>query len=83
MTLLGCVAVVAIPMPVVFLLYGKKIRARSKFAPAYDLKMERQKKDEETGSSGSEDLSVEKENNNNSEGGAEQEKNEEIGRKQE
>lgn len=32
-TLLGCVALVLIPIPVVFLKYGARIRARSKFAP--------------------------------------------------
>lgn len=51
LTLLGALAAVLVPLPVIFLLYGKKIRARSKFAPAYDLKMERMKKDEESGSS--------------------------------
>ena len=53
LTFLGCLAAVLVPMPVIFLLYGHKIRARSKFAPGYDLKMRQQKKDEETGSSGS------------------------------
>jgi len=46
-TLLGCVALVLVPMPVVFYLYGKKIRAKSKFAPAPDIVQDR-KKDEET-----------------------------------
>jgi len=32
-TLLGCVAVVLIPIPVVFVIYGAKIRERSAFAP--------------------------------------------------
>lgn len=32
-TLLGCVALVLVPIPVVFWKYGAKIRARSKFAP--------------------------------------------------
>lgn len=32
-TLLGCVAAILIPIPVMFLLFGKKLRARSKFAP--------------------------------------------------
>ena len=32
-TLLGCVAVVLIPIPVVFIIYGAKIRERSAFAP--------------------------------------------------
>ena len=55
LTLLGCVAAVLVPMPIVFLLYGKKIRSRSKFAPGYDLKMAQAKKDEESGSSGDDD----------------------------
>jgi hypothetical protein len=33
-TLLGCLAAVMIPIPVIFYLYGSRIRARSKFAPA-------------------------------------------------
>ena len=32
-TLLGCVAAVLVPIPVVFYLYGGKIREKSKFAP--------------------------------------------------
>jgi len=40
MTLLGCVAALFIPMPFVFYFHGKKIRAKSKFAPAIDLKPE-------------------------------------------
>jgi len=32
-TLLGCVAVVLVPIPVVFITYGAKIRERSAFAP--------------------------------------------------
>ncbi|TLD05587.1 uncharacterized protein PgNI_09755 [Pyricularia grisea] len=32
-TLLGCIAGVMIPIPIIFYLYGHKIRARSKFAP--------------------------------------------------
>lgn len=32
-TLLGCVAVVLIPIPVVFIVYGARIRERSAFAP--------------------------------------------------
>ncbi|KAJ5812598.1 hypothetical protein N7474_008899 [Penicillium riverlandense] len=34
-TLLGCVAALLIPMPVLFYLYGPKIRAKSKFATEY------------------------------------------------
>jgi DHA1 family multidrug resistance protein-like MFS transporter len=34
-TLLGCVGVALVPIPVVFWLYGHKIRARSAFAPTF------------------------------------------------
>ncbi|KAL2223488.1 putative MFS multidrug transporter [Thermoascus aurantiacus ATCC 26904] len=34
-TLLGCVAALLAPIPVVFYLYGHKLRAKSKFAPTY------------------------------------------------
>ena len=34
-TLLGCVAVVLVPIPVIFYKYGAKIRAKSKFAPTF------------------------------------------------
>lgn len=55
-TFLGCLAAVMIPMPVLFFLYGHRIRERSKMAPALDLKMgpssrRRKGKDIETGSS--------------------------------
>ena len=39
-------AVIAIPMPIVFYIYGKKIRAKSKFAPAPDIEQDK-KRDEE------------------------------------
>ncbi|KAI9669964.1 MAG: hypothetical protein M1831_007000 [Alyxoria varia] len=52
-TLLGAVAAVLILLPVTFMTYGKKIRAKSKMAPAIDLKMDTKKKDVE--SSGSDD----------------------------
>jgi DHA1 family multidrug resistance protein-like MFS transporter len=32
-TLLGCIAAALIPIPIIFYLYGHKIRARSSFAP--------------------------------------------------
>ncbi|PVI02434.1 MFS general substrate transporter [Periconia macrospinosa] len=57
-TLLGCVATVCVPMPVLFYLFGKKIRARSKFAPAPDIekeKRERLESDEESRVGGGED----------------------------
>jgi DHA1 family multidrug resistance protein-like MFS transporter len=34
-TLLGCVAVALVPIPIVFYLYGHKIRAKSAFAPTF------------------------------------------------
>lgn len=34
-TLLGCVAAALVPIPVVFYLYGHRIRARSKLAPTF------------------------------------------------
>lgn len=34
-TLLGCVAAVLVPIPVIFYLYGHKIRAKSKVAPSF------------------------------------------------
>jgi MFS transporter, DHA1 family, multidrug resistance protein len=34
-TLLGCVAAIMIPIPVLFYLYGKRLRERSKFAPTF------------------------------------------------
>ena len=35
MTLLGCVALVMIPVPVAFYIYGPKLRAKSNFAPTF------------------------------------------------
>ena len=47
-TLLGCVAVVLIPVPVWFLLRGGKIREKSKFAPTHLMKqMEQQNSQQE------------------------------------
>lgn len=48
-TLLGCVAVALVPIPVLFYLYGAKIRARSKFAPTMPPQRQAQPADEETG----------------------------------
>lgn len=50
-TLLGCVAVAFIPFPVAMLFYGKKIRAKSKFAPAPDILLDK-KRDEEARAGG-------------------------------
>lgn len=54
-TLLGCVALVLVPMPVVFYVFGKKIRARSKFAPAPDIEQDK-RRDEEARLGGSGDV---------------------------
>ncbi|KAL6705107.1 hypothetical protein ACN47E_007366 [Coniothyrium glycines] len=45
-TLLGCVALVLVPMPVVFYLFGKKIRGKSKFAPAPDIAQDKRRDEE-------------------------------------
>jgi DHA1 family multidrug resistance protein-like MFS transporter len=34
-TLLGCVAALLVPIPIIFLIYGHRIRARSAFAPTF------------------------------------------------
>lgn len=44
-TLLGCVAVALVPLPICFVLFGKRIRGKSNFAPAPDLVAEKKKKD--------------------------------------
>ena len=49
-TLIGCVAVLLAPMPIFFYLYGKKIRAKSKFAPAPDIQQDRKRDEESAGS---------------------------------
>lgn len=43
MTLLGCVAAIFIPMPFVLYRYGKRIRAKSKFAPAPDIEQDKRR----------------------------------------
>ncbi|XHG07310.1 hypothetical protein AWENTII_010464 [Aspergillus wentii] len=35
-TLLGCIAVILVPIPLIFWLYGKQLRMKSKFAPIYE-----------------------------------------------
>ncbi|KAK4635808.1 hypothetical protein CLAFUW4_01085 [Fulvia fulva] len=47
-TLLGCLAACFIPMPFLFYWKGKTIRAKSKFAPAPDIEMEKRQRDEES-----------------------------------
>ncbi|KAF2792678.1 MFS general substrate transporter [Melanomma pulvis-pyrius CBS 109.77] len=49
-TLLGCVAAIAVPMPVFFYIYGKRIRAKSKFAPALDIEQDKRRDEESRGS---------------------------------
>lgn len=49
MTVCGCFSAILIPMPFIFYAFGKRIRAKSKFAPAPDLKQDAQRRDEETG----------------------------------
>lgn len=51
-TLLGCVALVMVPMPIVFLMYGRRIRGRSKMAPALDLKLDAKRKAAEDAEAG-------------------------------
>ena len=46
MTLIGCIAALLVPMPFIFFYKGRAIRARSKFAPAPDIALDR-KRDEE------------------------------------
>ena len=49
MTLLGCVAVLFIPMPFVLYRYGKKLRGMSKFAPAPDIEQDKRRDEESRG----------------------------------
>lgn len=49
MTLLGCVAALLVPLPVIFYIWGPKLRQKSKFAPSLDLKY-KAKKDAEAAS---------------------------------
>lgn len=35
-TLIGCVAAVLVPIPILFYFYGARLRTKSKFAPAMD-----------------------------------------------
>jgi DHA1 family multidrug resistance protein-like MFS transporter len=46
MTLLGCVAALFIPMPFVLYRFGKKIRAKSKFAPSPDIAQDKRRDEE-------------------------------------
>ena len=49
MTFLGCIAVLFIPMPFVLYRYGRKIRAKSKFAPAPDIEQDKRRDEESRG----------------------------------
>ncbi|RAL61348.1 hypothetical protein DID88_009484 [Monilinia fructigena] len=50
-TLLGCVALVLVPIPIGFYVYGARIRGKSKFAPSFPV--QKPPRDEEEGGSGS------------------------------
>ncbi|EDN94282.1 hypothetical protein SS1G_10155 [Sclerotinia sclerotiorum 1980 UF-70] len=50
-TLLGCVALVLVPIPVCFYIYGERIRRKSKFAPVFPV--QQRPRDEEEAGSGS------------------------------
>lgn len=54
-TLLGCVAIVLIPIPVIFYRYGAKIRAKSAFAPTFPMPSAAPIADEEMAVSASEE----------------------------
>lgn len=45
-TMLGCVALVLVPMPAVFYMFGKRLRAKSKFAPASDIAQDKRRDEE-------------------------------------
>lgn len=47
MTLLGCVAAILVPMPFIFYFMGRKIRAKSKFAPAPDIEQDKKRNGDE------------------------------------
>jgi DHA1 family multidrug resistance protein-like MFS transporter len=58
-TLLGAVAVVLVPLPFVFYFMGKKIRARSTFAPAPDIEQDKKRDAENNLESDSNEKTVE------------------------
>jgi DHA1 family multidrug resistance protein-like MFS transporter len=49
MTVCGCFSALLMPMPFIFYFFGKRIRAKSKFAPAPDLQQDKRRLDEEAG----------------------------------
>ncbi|KAJ5165889.1 MFS general substrate transporter [Penicillium capsulatum] len=54
-TLLGCVAVVLVPIPVCFLLFGKRLRMKSKFAPFFEPAIQESPGDQETDENGTDE----------------------------
>ncbi|KAI2476867.1 ProP Permease major facilitator superfamily [Pyrenophora tritici-repentis] len=77
-TLLGCVAAVLVPMPVAFYLFGKKIRAKSKFAPAPDIAQDKRRDEESRGMEGNGDAgsgdTTERESTHGENGGLQKER---------
>ncbi|OCL03360.1 MFS general substrate transporter [Glonium stellatum] len=63
-TLLGCVALALVPMPIIFYVYGKKIRMKSNFAPAPDIEQDK-RRDEESRYGKESDGNPSKESNGN------------------
>lgn len=49
--LIGAVAAVLVPLPFIFYFLGKKIRARSTFAPAPDIAQDKRRDEESAGES--------------------------------
>ncbi len=49
MTLLGCVALLFVPMPFYLHRYGKNLRAKSKFAPGLDIQQDKRRDEESRG----------------------------------
>lgn len=45
-TLVGCVAAAMIPLPIIFYVYGKKIREHSKMAPSPDIAQDKRREEE-------------------------------------
>ncbi|KAE8447016.1 hypothetical protein EG329_011150 [Mollisiaceae sp. DMI_Dod_QoI] len=50
-TLIGAIAVALVPLPFIFHYFGKRIRAKSTFAPAPDIEQDRRKDEESSGDS--------------------------------
>jgi MFS transporter, DHA1 family, multidrug resistance protein len=58
-TLLGCVAFTLVPIPVLFYLYGHKLRAKSKFAPTMAPKKAEFEEEEESEVANAGDVALE------------------------